>query len=136
MTLYVLYTLFFTYLHIAYLRCENLKKNTDCYMQTKVKERKDWKYELRLFTFSIKSVHFYPGQDEILAFLFLIRSDFKVQTIHVIVNKKNKVNLPCIQAQDTGSFLAITLGSALIHTKRNFDRLMQVNQILKSKNAN
>eukprot|EP00091_Calanus_sinicus_P002815 TRINITY_DN12945_c0_g1_i1.p1 TRINITY_DN12945_c0_g1~~TRINITY_DN12945_c0_g1_i1.p1 ORF type:complete len:129 (+),score=29.90 TRINITY_DN12945_c0_g1_i1:108-494(+) len=30
-----------------------------------------------------------------------------------------------LQAQDTGSFLAITLGSALIHTKRNFDRLMQ-----------
>jgi len=30
-----------------------------------------------------------------------------------------------LQAQDTGSFLAITLGSALIHTKRNFDKLMQ-----------
>ena len=30
------------------------------------------------------------------------------------------------QAQDTGSFLAITLGSALIHTKRYFDILMQV----------
>ena len=30
-----------------------------------------------------------------------------------------------LQAQDTGSFLAITLGSTLIHTKRNFDRLMQ-----------
>jgi len=30
-----------------------------------------------------------------------------------------------LSAQDTGSFLAITLGSALIHTKRNFDKLMQ-----------
>ena len=29
-----------------------------------------------------------------------------------------------LQAQDTGSFLAITLGSALIQTKRNFDKLM------------
>ena len=30
------------------------------------------------------------------------------------------------QAQDTGSFLAITLGSALIQTRRYFDILMQV----------
>ena len=27
-----------------------------------------------------------------------------------------------LSAQDTGSYLAITLGSALVHSKRNFDR--------------
>merc|ERR1711884_490267 len=36
-----------------------------------------------------------------------------------------KLSRAVLQAQDTGSFLAITLGSALIHTKRNFDKLMQ-----------
>merc|ERR1719186_346472 len=36
-----------------------------------------------------------------------------------------RLSTAVLQAHDTGSFLAITLGSALIHTKRNFDRLMQ-----------
>ena len=41
------------------------------------------------------------------------------------IKKLTKSNKNKFQAQDTGSFLAITLGSALIHTKRNFDKLMQ-----------
>ena len=36
-----------------------------------------------------------------------------------------KLSRAVLQAQDTGSFLAITLGSALVQTKRNFDKLMQ-----------
>ena len=36
-----------------------------------------------------------------------------------------KLSKAVLHAQDTGSFLAITLGSALIQTKRNFDKLMQ-----------
>merc|ERR1711915_826828 len=35
-----------------------------------------------------------------------------------------KLSKAVLHAQDTGSFLAITLGSALIQTKRNFDKLM------------
>merc|ERR1719445_2369125 len=36
-----------------------------------------------------------------------------------------KLSKAVLHAQDTGSFLAITLGSALVQTKRNFDKLMQ-----------
>merc|ERR1719251_159098 len=36
-----------------------------------------------------------------------------------------RLSTAVLSAQDTGSYLAITLGSALVQTKRNFDRVMQ-----------
>ena len=34
----------------------------------------------------------------------------------------SQLSTAVLSAQDTGSYLAITLGSALVQTKRNFDR--------------
>ena len=63
---------------------------------------------LSMETHLVRFLAYYEGKDGFYSMLSYVRLSSAV-----------------LQAQDTGSFLAITLGSALIHTKRNFDRLMQ-----------
>lgn len=63
---------------------------------------------LSMETHLVRFLAYYEGKDGFYSMLSYVRLSSAV-----------------LQAQDTGSFLAITLGSALIHTKRNFDKLMQ-----------
>ena len=59
-------------------------------------------------TYLVKFLGHYEGKDGFFSMLSYV-----------------KLSKAVLHAQDTGSFLAITLGSALVQTKRNFDKLMQ-----------
>jgi len=60
-------------------------------------------------------------EEELVKFLGFFEKSDSYNSMYSYVRLSSHV----LQAQDTGSFLAITLGSALIKTKRNLDKLMQ-----------
>jgi len=84
---------------------------------TKTKTQKQVTEELR----GMMSLVFHSMEGELTRFLGHFEKIDHLNSMYSYVRLSSHV----LQAQDTGSFLAITLGSALIHTKRNFDRLMQ-----------
>jgi len=83
----------------------------------KTKTQKQVTEEVR----TMMSQVFSSMEEELVTFLREFETRDSLNSMYSYVRLSSHV----LQAQDTGSFLAITLGSALIHTKRNFDRLMQ-----------
>jgi len=83
----------------------------------KTKTQKQVTEEVRLMMSQV----FSSMEEELVTFLREFETRDSLNSMYSYVRLSSHV----LQAQDTGSFLAITLGSALIHTKRNFDRLMQ-----------
>ncbi len=60
-------------------------------------------------------------ESELLQFVSLYERSDAFFTLHALVLLSRHV----LSAQDTGSFLAISLGTALVQVKRNFDRFME-----------
>ncbi len=60
-------------------------------------------------------------ETELLAFISAYEKADSFFTLHALVRLSKHV----LSAQDTGSFLAISLGSVLVKIKRNFDRFME-----------
>jgi len=60
-------------------------------------------------------------EPELLGFVSVHERADAFYTLHALVRLSRHV----LSAQDTGSFLAITFGTALVQIKRNFDRFMQ-----------
>jgi len=83
----------------------------------RTKTQKQVTDELRLLMTEV----FHSMETDLVTFL----AHFERADSHNSMYSYVRLSSHVLQAQDTGSFLAITLGSALIHSKRNFDRLMQ-----------
>jgi len=83
----------------------------------KTKTQKQVTEELR----KMMSEVFRSMEEELVKFLGFFEKSDSYNSMYSYVRLSSHV----LQAQDTGSFLAITLGSALIKTKRNLDKLMQ-----------
>jgi len=71
---------------------------------------------------SMMSEIFPSLETELLGFVSSHERVDAFYTLHALVRLSRHV----LSAQDTGSFLAITFGTALVQIKRNFDRFMQL----------